>query len=1089
MIYRCCDEKRKPAVLGNPSLNGIDYIEVLGFDAVPLGLQPQTILLLRLLKVAPVTVKTNNIIIAGGESVTHINALWVTPASTPPSTFTVTQQNYFKSLPDAANVLLIGTSTAGDFSPYTLRLVNSSSQADEDPFEVTEVLSGFDPQLAEVGFSFKVECPPFFDCAPREPDCPPESPAPPPINYLAKDYGSFRTVILDRLSQLVPTWGGSSEADLGITLAELVAYVGDSLSYKQDAVATEAYLQTARSRVSLRRHALLVDYHVHDGCNARVWICVHVNAQVFLDHTKTRFFTSAPGMPSDLSVGSGNERAALAAGVIVFEPMQDAQLFPEHNRMEFYTWGDTDCCLPRGATEATLLGIYNNLQVGDVLIFQEMTGPQTGNPADADIRHRCAVRLTQVTTQDAFGQTLVDPLFEVGTGAPITSAAQKPTPVTEIQWSTDDALPFPVCISSTYLNAKNQEELLTGVSAVFGNVVLSDHGVSLTNVELGIVPRPKIFYPRSRTADHCNPAPPVSLPVRYRPILPDSPITQAVSLVLAGSPVTPAIVPLVTNSVVTLMDAKGSVCLTVQTANPNAWPNFFGLTATQNTVHPANFDLSVVYSPPGGASGLAAAPVLESLADLSLNSADSNFVVTVVNSLSKLVTVVSPPPGTLPAGFPTTPVMLSNTGTTDLKDSGGNTYLTVQPTNPLAWPPSFGVFAQGELDDPSVFNLLVVYAPTSGGVGIPAPVVVEQFNDVSLQNIATLTSNSRLVKVKSFEDEPNLSLSAHELMHYDANQATPVVSLLSVLLGTTAWTPETNLLSDSATDAHFVVEIESDGTARLRFGDDVNGLRPEPDSVFTAAYRVGNGTTGNVGTNTLIHVAGDPRMDGCTNPLSATGGTEPETVDQIRRRAPQAFLTQERAVTMVDYERATEMNREVDNAVATLRWTGSWYTVFITAEPKGAGNFTSKLRTELRKNINRYRLAGQDIELESPQYVSLRIELTVCVDPDYFRAHVERSLLQVLGSQRLLDGQKGFFYPDNFTFGQTVYLSPIYAAARKVAGVKSVVATVFEPQGVPTTIYFSKGEIPLGPFQIARLENDRSLPDHGQLTLVMQGGK
>ena len=134
------------------------------------------------------------------------------------------------------------------------------------------MLAGFDPQLAEVEFSFKVECPPFFDCTAASTECPPALPPPPPINYLAKDYGSFRTVILDRLSQLLPTWGGSSEADIGIALAELLAYVGDSLSYKQDAIATEAYLQTARSRISLRRHALLVDYHVHDGCNARTWM-------------------------------------------------------------------------------------------------------------------------------------------------------------------------------------------------------------------------------------------------------------------------------------------------------------------------------------------------------------------------------------------------------------------------------------------------------------------------------------------------------------------------------------------------------------------------------------------------------------------------------------------------------------------------------------------------------------------------------------------------------------------------------------------------------------------------------------------------
>src|SRR5260370_27030012 len=179
--------------------------------------------------------------------------------------------------------------------------------------------------------------------------------------------------------------------------------------------------------------------------------------------------------------------------------------------------------------------------------------------------------------------------------------------------------------------------------------------------------------------------------------------------------------------------------------------------------------------------------------------------------------------------------MLSSCGSTPLKDSCGVTYLTVQPTNPLAWPPLFGVLAQGELNNPSEFNLLVVYAPLSGGVGVPVPVVVEQYPNVSLQNIAAQASTSKLVKVKSFEEEPNLSLSAHALLHYDAHKATPFITLSSVLHGTTTWTPQYDLLADSATDANFVVEVESDGTARLRFGDGVNVLRPESDSVFTAA--------------------------------------------------------------------------------------------------------------------------------------------------------------------------------------------------------------------------------------------------------------
>jgi hypothetical protein len=1088
VIYQCCNEKRKAAVLGNPALNGIDYLEVLGFDAEPLGLQPQTILMLRCLKAAPTGLTPTNVIIDGGESISNIAASFVTPAATPggsslwPAWMTLTQRNYFNSLSGATHILVIGATSAGDFSPYMLRLVNSATQAKEDPFEVTEVLTRFDPQLAEVEFYFKVECPPFFDCKPQPPDCPPDLPTPPAINYLAKDYSSFRTIILDRLSQLLPAWSATSEADLGIALAELIAYIGDRLSYKQDAVGTEAYMETARSRVSLRRHALLVDYHIHDGCNARVWMQLQVNFPVDLK-TGTRFFTSAPAMPKTLA---GNERAALDAGVIIFESMQDGQLFPEHDEMSFYTWGEADCCLPMGATEATLLGTFDKLQVGDVLIFQEMVGPQTGNPADADMRHRCAVRLTQIATLDAAGNTLVDPLFEKDTDNPITSAAQQSTPVTEIQWSTDDALPFPVCISSKYLDSTQKEQTIADVSKVFGNVVLADHGCSLTSIDLGIVPRPSIFKPPGPTADRCNPTPPAPIPVRYRPLVPDNPLTQAVSLELAGSPVTPGIVHLLTNSFVTLTDANGLIALTVQAASPLTWPDLFGVVARQNTVNAANFDLSVVYNPPG----MSAPPVVETITDLSLAAANPNFVVTKVNAQSRFLNVPAPPPGPAPAGFPGTPAQLASGATTELADTGGTVYLTIAPKNPLTWPPSLGVLSQNEISDTTKFNLLVVYAPLSGGMGVPTPVVLEQFTGLDLDNVAAVTAASKLIIVKSFQDEPNLAFSAYDLMHYDANKAAPVITLTSMLdADQKTWTVEQDLLADGPTDTHFVVEIESDATARLRFGDNVNGLRPDPDTSFTTAYRIGNGTAGNVGAETLIH-CDDANVAKCTNPLPAMGGVDPETADQIRRRAPQAFLTQERAITMADYVRVAEMNAQVENAVATLRWTGSWYTVFITAEPKGAGNLTAMCGKELKRNINRYRLAGQDLELESPQYVSLLIALTVCVDPAYFRSDVAKALSEVLGSRILSDGTKGLFYPDNFTFGQTVYLSPVYATARKIAGVQSVAATMFQPQAAPpTSTFLANGEIPLGPFQIARLDNDPSLPDHGQLTLSMQGGK
>ena len=64
-----------------------------------------------------------------------------------------------------------------------------------------------------------------------------------------------------------------------------------------------------------------------------------------------------------------------------------------------------------------------------------------------------------------------------------------------------------------------------------------------------------------------------------------------------------------------------------------------------------------------------------------------------------------------------------------------------------------------------------------------------------------------------------------------------------------------------------------------------------------------------------------------------------------------------------------------------------------------------------------------------------------------------------------------------------------FFAARSVAGVTMVQATQFQPQGVNTTQYLTAGQIKLGSLQVARLDNDPNYPDHGQLTLVMQGGK
>lgn len=824
MIYSCCIERRRSAILEHPTLNGIDFLEVLDSPTLPNAQRQRTLLVHFIKPLAANALDAGNVRIAGGE---RIRNLAVIAASI--------------GAGDAANVLTVEVNAPGDFSYYTLQLVrgpNNPAPPDD-----------LDPERAAVEFSFKIECGTDFDCAPEN-ECPPEARDEPEINYLAKDYASFRQLMLDRMAALMPQWRERSAADLGVALVELLAYVGDHLSYEQDAAATEAYLGTARRRVSVRRHARLADYFMHDGCNARAWIHLRVTADTALPKG-AQLLTETTDASVLIAPNSRAYDDALAQHPEVFETMHDVRLFATLNDLSFYTYGAQECCLPAGATRAALRGRLDALEAGAVLVFEELLGPATGNPADADVTHRHAVRLTAVRlTQDPLGGRFEEP------------PTDDPLDITEIEWSAEDALPFALCIS-----AKVGNEIVTDVSAAHGNIVPADHGMTLVDESLGVIPAPTLFYPPTRGGDPCGDAEIAPIPPRYRPALGHAPVTCAA---------------------------------------------------------------------------------------------------------------------------------------------------------PLA-----------------------------------------------------------------------LDASAHAAVISAPDTAVPEVTLTSELGAASAeWTPRRDLLNSAADANEFVVEVENDGRAYLRFGDDTHGLRPTAGTAFRATYRVGNGAAGNVGADSITYiVTGDTSIEHVRNPLPAVGGQEPETIQDVRERAPYAFRTQERAVTPDDYARIAERRGDVQRAAATFRWTGSWRTVFVTADRMGGAAVDAAFENALLDYYERYRMAGHDVEIDGPHYVSLEIELRVCVKPDYFRSDVQRAVSAVMSRRVLPDGTRGVFHPDNFTFGQPVFLSQLYAAAQAVTGVDSVDVVTFQRQGIPSPAALESGRLEMGRLEIARCDNDPNFPERGVFRLSMLGGK
>ena len=804
-VYYCKNERRRQQVSGVAGWNGIDFLEIATED--------QKTIHLHFLKpvpgqsgAVPATTADNiltvdNFVIEGGVRIVDVQIEEPSPG--------------VKELPvvgaGSPQTLVLIVDQAGDFSTYTLRLVKS-------PYDL-DTPDGFDPYLAEIDFSFKIDCPSDFDCQSSE-NCVTVAPDRPRINYLAKDYNSFRQLMLDRMSLLIPDWKERNPADLQVALVELMAYMGDRLSYYQDAVATEAYLGRARRRSSLRRHARLLDYSMHEGCNARVWARVRVTPGGASDG-----LTVSAGTPlltrldnTSVAIASNDYDKALLEKPVVFETMHDIKLDSKRNEIAFHTWSDNACCLPEGSTSATLARPAGlSLNVGDVLIFEEVLSPTTSEAADADPQKRHAVRLTKVEESE-------DPIEAID--------------VYEIEWSDGDALPFALCLSV--------EGDSSGVSVAWGNVVLADHGQSIDDETLE----------------------PESVPEEgnYRPRLQQTEI-------------------------------------------------------------------------------------------------------------------------------------------------------------------SFGV---------------------------------------------------------EYEHKSALKESASVATTQDPHEALPLIELQSA---NWTWSPQIDLLSSGLSAREFVAEVEDDGIARLRFGDGVLGRKPVVGSEYAANYRIGNGSEGNIGSEAIAHfVWGYDGIEVVTNPLPATTGTDPEDIEEARRDAPQAFRVQQRAVTEADYADVAERNDSVQKAVAKFRWTGSWYTVFVSIDRKGGFEVDETFKEEMLDFFERYRMAGYDLEITSPQIVPLEIEMSVCVKAEYRRFDVKSRLLEAFGSSVMTNGEYGFFHPDNFTFAQAVYLSEIYATAMAVEGIASVTVDTFQRFGKEADGELTDGYLKPGELEIIRLENDPSYPENGKISFELEGG-
>jgi len=471
----CADQQQRRSDLlahPDPNRNGIDFVEIDPGDH-----RIVTVTFLRPVPVAAYGLPATPglAVFTGGVRVTGIHVRTAT-----------------RQAPDCIQLV---TDKAGDHSPYVLTLTHPD----------------LDPPLSQVLVSFVAPCPTDVDCRTAD-DCPPELLDEPLIDYLAKDFTSLRRMLLDVAATRHPSFTDGNVADLAYTLVEALAYEGDRLAYFQDAIATEAYLDTARQRRSIRRHARLVDYQLHEGRNAWAPIVFTVtNAGVVPMRTSVLTRIGAPLTPgapppgplidakwTDPKEADRFEHTPALRDVVVFETSHQVKCSPRNNEIQIHTWGNDECVLAAGTTEAYLysvggLGAAHRpaLADGDYVVFEHARGCNgLGLPVDADSTKRILVRVEGVplpTTDDLYSGTLVeqpDPVSGVAQWELQRWTAGPVLPLLRVRWRRQDALPFPLCLSTRTDDGRR----LRSITVARGNVALADHGRTVREDVTPIVP-------------------------------------------------------------------------------------------------------------------------------------------------------------------------------------------------------------------------------------------------------------------------------------------------------------------------------------------------------------------------------------------------------------------------------------------------------------------------------------------------------------------------------------------------------------------------------------------------------------------------
>lgn len=239
------------------------------------------------------------------------------------------------------------------------------------------------------------------------------------------------------------------------------------------------------------------------------------------------------------------------------------------------------------------------------------------------------------------------------------------------------------------------------------------------------------------------------------------------------------------------------------------------------------------------------------------------------------------------------------------------------------------------------------------------------------------------------------------------------------------YTQVTDILDITSESLCFFLQESKNGNYEIYFGDGVIGKKLTDGAIVTVNYLVTNGEAANAADgfspNTTIGGYSNITVDVVG---VAAGGSNREAVDSIKYSSAAQYATQNRLVTVKDYESYIKSNYPSIDAISV--WGGEEETpkvfgkVYISLKPK-ANYYLSETEKQriINEIINPKAIVSVAAEIRNPEYLYLLVNNLVqydpkktTLDPETIKAQIRQSIISYKNSN--LNTFGAYFILSNF---------------------------------------------------------------------------